>query len=60
MIYGKKIIVRFITFYKTVLGMLCLLECRAVTFHPKNKVTGTKNHEVVMNKFLVGQIGLVV
>ena len=49
----------YITFYKTVVHVV-LLECRAVTFHPTNKVTGTKNHEVVMNKSLVGQIGLVV
>ena len=48
------------TFYKTVLGMLYFLEGRAVIFQPTNKVTGTKNHEVVMNKSLVGQIGLVV
>ena len=58
--YGKKIIVRFITFDKTGLGMLYFLEYRAVTFHPTNKVTGTRNHEVVMNKSLVGQIRLAV
>ena len=60
--YGKKkIIVRFITFYKTVLGMFVLF-WNAVQSHfrPTNKAIGTRNHEVVMNKSLVGQIGLVV
>ena len=50
----------YITFYKTVLGMLYLLEARAVIFQPTNKVTGTKTHGVVMNKSLVGQIRLAV